>query len=143
VQRLRELGWREGLNLSIEYRWAEGRFERLADFADEFVFIRTRCILKPMLGKEVSQCTLAIWGELASTLAPRLRLVRNWRTVEPRDELRPGRIPAGSRHYRSGGHRHDSCRQEGDGYHSDCVPDRGGTRLPTSWLIASHVQAAM
>ena len=37
VQRLRELGWREGLNLSIEYRWAEGRFERLAGFADEFV----------------------------------------------------------------------------------------------------------
>jgi hypothetical protein len=34
---LRELGWREGLNLSIEYRWAEGRFERLAGFADEFV----------------------------------------------------------------------------------------------------------
>ena len=25
VQRLRELGWSEGRNLTIEYRWAEGR----------------------------------------------------------------------------------------------------------------------
>jgi putative ABC transport system substrate-binding protein len=25
VQRLRELGWFEGRNLAIEYRWAEGR----------------------------------------------------------------------------------------------------------------------
>jgi putative ABC transport system substrate-binding protein len=37
VQRLRELGWLEGLNIVIEYRWAEGRFERLAGFAAEFV----------------------------------------------------------------------------------------------------------
>jgi hypothetical protein len=37
VERLRELGWREGFNVSIKYRWAEGQFERLAGFADEFV----------------------------------------------------------------------------------------------------------
>jgi putative tryptophan/tyrosine transport system substrate-binding protein len=30
VQRLRELGWIEGHNLAIEYRWAEGRTERAA-----------------------------------------------------------------------------------------------------------------
>ena len=28
VQRLRELGWIEGRNLAIEYRWGEGRSER-------------------------------------------------------------------------------------------------------------------
>ena len=28
VQRLRELGWIDGRNLAIEYRWAEGRNER-------------------------------------------------------------------------------------------------------------------
>ena len=29
VQRMRELGWVEGRNLAIEYRWADGRYERL------------------------------------------------------------------------------------------------------------------
>src|SRR5271154_4474757 len=37
VQRLRDLGWVEGRNVAIEYRWAEGQFERLAGFAAEFV----------------------------------------------------------------------------------------------------------
>ena len=37
VQRLRELGWIEGRTVVIEYRWAEGRNERLAEIATEFV----------------------------------------------------------------------------------------------------------
>jgi putative tryptophan/tyrosine transport system substrate-binding protein len=37
VQRLGELGWIEGRTVSIEYRWAEGRPERYAEIADEFV----------------------------------------------------------------------------------------------------------
>jgi putative ABC transport system substrate-binding protein len=37
VQRLRELGWVEGRNVAIEYRWAEGRRERFAEIAAEFV----------------------------------------------------------------------------------------------------------
>ena len=37
VQRLRELGWIEGQTVTIEYRWAEGRSERFAEFAAEFV----------------------------------------------------------------------------------------------------------
>jgi putative tryptophan/tyrosine transport system substrate-binding protein len=36
-QRLRELGWIDGRNVAIEYRWAEGREDRYAEFADEFV----------------------------------------------------------------------------------------------------------
>jgi putative ABC transport system substrate-binding protein len=36
-QRLRELGWIDGRNIAIEYRWAEGREDRYAEFADEFV----------------------------------------------------------------------------------------------------------
>jgi hypothetical protein len=34
---LREHGWIEGQNIVIEYRWAEGRFERLPDLAAELV----------------------------------------------------------------------------------------------------------
>jgi putative ABC transport system substrate-binding protein len=37
VRRLTELGWTDGRNLAIEYRWAEGRAERFAEFAAEFV----------------------------------------------------------------------------------------------------------
>jgi putative tryptophan/tyrosine transport system substrate-binding protein len=37
LQRLRELGWVEGRNIAIEYRWAEGRPERFAEIATEFV----------------------------------------------------------------------------------------------------------
>jgi putative ABC transport system substrate-binding protein len=36
VQRLHELGWIEGRSLTIEYRWAEGLSERLAEIAAEF-----------------------------------------------------------------------------------------------------------
>src|SRR5215472_2121787 len=37
VQRLRELGWIEGRTVAIEYRWGEGRNERFAEIAAEFV----------------------------------------------------------------------------------------------------------
>jgi putative ABC transport system substrate-binding protein len=37
VQRLRELGWIDGRTVAIEYRWAEGRNERFAEIAAEFV----------------------------------------------------------------------------------------------------------
>jgi putative ABC transport system substrate-binding protein len=36
VQQLRELGWIGGRNLTIEYRWAEGRPEQMAEIAAEF-----------------------------------------------------------------------------------------------------------
>jgi putative ABC transport system substrate-binding protein len=37
LQRLKELGWVEGRTVGIEYRWAGGRSERLAEFAAELV----------------------------------------------------------------------------------------------------------
>jgi putative tryptophan/tyrosine transport system substrate-binding protein len=37
VLRLGELGWIEGRTVAIEYRWTEGRSERIAEFAAEFV----------------------------------------------------------------------------------------------------------
>jgi putative tryptophan/tyrosine transport system substrate-binding protein len=36
VQRLRELGWRDGQTVVIEYRWAEGRADRISEIAAEF-----------------------------------------------------------------------------------------------------------
>jgi putative ABC transport system substrate-binding protein len=37
LQRLRELGWIDGRNIAIEYRWLEGRSERAAEIAADFV----------------------------------------------------------------------------------------------------------
>jgi len=37
---LRDLGWLEGTNLLIEYRWAEGNYERLRGLADELVQLK-------------------------------------------------------------------------------------------------------
>jgi putative ABC transport system substrate-binding protein len=45
VRRLRELGWNEGRNLAIEYRWGEGRSERYAEIAAEFVRLKVDVIL--------------------------------------------------------------------------------------------------
>jgi putative ABC transport system substrate-binding protein len=44
-QGLRERGWVEGSNILIEYRWAEGKFDRLADFAAELVGLKVDLIL--------------------------------------------------------------------------------------------------
>src|SRR5262249_8374389 len=45
LQRLRELGWTEGRNLRIEYRWGEGHNERFAEIAAEFVRLKVDLIL--------------------------------------------------------------------------------------------------
>src|SRR5262249_7601414 len=45
VQRLRELGWSEGQNLVIEYRWTEGRVERSTELANELVRLKVDIIV--------------------------------------------------------------------------------------------------
>jgi putative ABC transport system substrate-binding protein len=45
AERLRELGWIEGRNIKIEYRWAEGRPERYSEIAAEFVRLNVDVIV--------------------------------------------------------------------------------------------------
>ena len=45
VQQLRELGWIEGRTIAIEYRWSEGRAERYAEIAAEFVRLKVDVIV--------------------------------------------------------------------------------------------------
>jgi putative tryptophan/tyrosine transport system substrate-binding protein len=45
VGRLRELGWIEGRTIAIEYRWSEGRPERHAEIAAEFVRLKVDVIV--------------------------------------------------------------------------------------------------
>ena len=47
LRKLRELGWVEGQNLIIEYRWAEGNVERLPELAAELVRLKVDVIVAP------------------------------------------------------------------------------------------------
>ena len=44
-QGLRDLGWIEGQNIAIEYRWAAGQMERLPALAEELVRLQVDCIV--------------------------------------------------------------------------------------------------
>jgi len=50
VQRLRDLGWIEGRTVAIEYRFAEGRFERFSEIAGELVRLKVDVIVVPAAG---------------------------------------------------------------------------------------------
>jgi ABC-type uncharacterized transport system substrate-binding protein len=45
MQRLRELGWVEGRNVQIEYRWAEGRFDRSPELIAELLAAKVDLIV--------------------------------------------------------------------------------------------------
>ena len=45
VARLAELGWIDGRTVAIEYRWSEGRNERYAEIAAEFVRLKVDVIV--------------------------------------------------------------------------------------------------
>jgi putative ABC transport system substrate-binding protein len=45
VTRLRELNWIEGRTIAIEFRWADGRNERIAEIASEFVRLKVDVIV--------------------------------------------------------------------------------------------------
>src|SRR6202048_3800146 len=45
VARLGELGWIEGKTIAIEYRWSQGRSERYAEIAAEFVRLKVDVIV--------------------------------------------------------------------------------------------------
>jgi putative tryptophan/tyrosine transport system substrate-binding protein len=47
VARLRELGWIEGSTVAIEYRWSQGRTERYAETAAEFVRLKVDAVDQP------------------------------------------------------------------------------------------------
>jgi len=42
-----DLGWSEGPNIAIEYRWAEGRLERMHELAEELVRLKVDIIVVP------------------------------------------------------------------------------------------------
>jgi putative ABC transport system substrate-binding protein len=69
VERLRELGWTDGRTVAIEYRWAEGRNERFADIAAEFVRLKVDVI--------VTSGGAVVAAKQATTLIPIVFAVAN------------------------------------------------------------------
>ena len=61
-QGLRELGYVEGKNIVIEYRWAEGKTERLPDLAAELVRLKVDVIVTggPAVNRLAKEATVTI-----------------------------------------------------------------------------------
>jgi putative tryptophan/tyrosine transport system substrate-binding protein len=70
LHRLRELGWAEGRNLGIEYRWAEGRTERAPEIATELVRLNVDIIFTsgagPVIAAKQATSTIPIVFAVAS-----------------------------------------------------------------------------
>ena len=54
-QELQRLGWTDGRNVAIEYRWGEGHIERGAEFAAEFVQLKMDVIVSASTPSTASQ----------------------------------------------------------------------------------------
>lgn len=67
MQRLRELGWVEGRTIAVEYRWAEGRRERMSEIAAEFIKLKVDVILAAgtapaLASKQATTVTPIVFG---------------------------------------------------------------------------------
>src|SRR5712664_2420647 len=86
---LRELGWIEGQNIVVEYRWAANREDQLPALAGELVRLKVDVIV-------TSSTPAAQAAKRATTTIPCRDVRRRSRGKRPRGE--PG--PAGREHYR-------------------------------------------
>jgi ABC-type uncharacterized transport system substrate-binding protein len=74
-QGLRDLGYAEGQNLLIEFRWAEGRYDRFPEFAAELVRLKVDVLLTAgtpgaLAAKQATQTTpivMAVSGDAVGT----------------------------------------------------------------------------
>lgn len=69
TQRLHEFGWIEGRTVAIEFRWAEGRPERAADIAAEFIRLKVDVL--------VTSGALLLEAKQASTHFPTVLVLAN------------------------------------------------------------------
>ena len=77
VQRLRELGWIEGRTVAVEVRWAEGRNERFAEIAAEFVQLKVDVIFAPstlavIAAKQETSTIPIVFATVADPIGTRL-----------------------------------------------------------------------
>jgi putative ABC transport system substrate-binding protein len=63
LKRLRELGWMEGRTVTIEYRWAEGRDERFAEIAADFVRLKVDGVVAAKRATSVIPIVFTVAGD--------------------------------------------------------------------------------
>jgi hypothetical protein len=82
VQRLRELGWTEGRNIAIEYRWSEGRPARHAEIAAEFVRMKVDVIVNRRAAEQRDEVAAFYLIELHSVPSTRTGfcMISNWQS---------------------------------------------------------------
>jgi putative tryptophan/tyrosine transport system substrate-binding protein len=51
---LRDLGWVEGQNLFVDFRWAEGKYDRLLELAAELVRLKVDVLVAGDIGSQAS-----------------------------------------------------------------------------------------
>jgi hypothetical protein len=68
-QRLSELGWIEGRTVAVEYRWAEGRPERHAEIATEFVRLKVDVVVTSVIPIVVALSADPVGEGLVASLA--------------------------------------------------------------------------
>ncbi|MGH9429585.1 MAG: ABC transporter substrate-binding protein, partial [Terriglobia bacterium] len=64
---LRDLGWIEGENITIEYRWAEGRYERFPSLAAELVRLKVDVIVAA--GETATRAAMNATGTIPIVIA--------------------------------------------------------------------------
>jgi ABC transporter substrate binding protein len=106
VRRLNELGWIEGSTITIDYRWAEGRPDRFAEIAAEFVRLKvdliyavgTEATLAARKATSVIPIVFPVAGD-PSTLEWWLHSRGRARTSPVCQTLRPISLLSGSKFY--------------------------------------------
>ena len=81
---LRDLGWVEGQNIVVEYRWSEGRYDRLRDLAEELVRLNVDVIVAPS----------SVYAEAAKRVTDNYHNIRGTRGSDrqrPRGQARAAR----------------------------------------------------
>ncbi len=101
-QGLRELGWVEGQNIVIEYRSAEGHFDRLPDLAAELVRLKVDVIVAAptpaVLAAKSATGTVPIVWSCSRKSSPRSGALPSSRTRT----VPPSRSPSGTSRMRPG-----------------------------------------
>src|SRR5262245_43752826 len=77
AQRLRELGWIEGRTVAIEVRWAEGRSERAAEIAADFVRMKVDALVTSgtpttLAAKQAAAATPIVFVSVSDPIASKL-----------------------------------------------------------------------